>query len=122
MKTVDARKEIIEFLTRELIGPAPGFPAVQLDKEEILRAQDPPRLRYSAGILADMLPLTDQGGSVLIDCVTLWVSNLMLGIGGGPALGDEAILDEVDRARHRPRGRGAGRLGVKTGWDRGAWL
>jgi hypothetical protein len=54
MTTADARNEIIEFLTRELVGPAPGFPAVQLNKEEILRPQDPPRLRYSAGILFPM--------------------------------------------------------------------
>lgn len=49
--------------------------------------------------LAEVLPtLTDREGSVLIDCVTLWVGNLMLGIGGGPALGDDAILGAVDRA------------------------
>jgi adenosylcobinamide kinase/adenosylcobinamide-phosphate guanylyltransferase len=49
--------------------------------------------------LADVLPsLTALEGSVLIDCVTLWVTNLMLGLGGGPELGDEAILREVDRA------------------------
>ena len=48
--------------------------------------------------LADLLPtLTVLEGSVLIDCVTLWVTNLMLGLGGGPALADEAILREVDR-------------------------
>lgn len=45
------RNEIVDFLRRELIGPDPGFPAQQLDGEEILRPQDPPRLRYSAGVL-----------------------------------------------------------------------
>src|SRR5690242_19486250 len=46
--------------------------------------------------LADELALlTAREGSVLIDCVTLWVSNLMLGLGGGPALDDGAILDAV---------------------------
>jgi hypothetical protein len=48
------RSEIIEYLQRELVGPAPGFPAVQINGEEILRSQDPPRLRYSAGILFPM--------------------------------------------------------------------
>ncbi len=51
--------------------------------------------------LADVLPeLADREGSVLIDCVTLWVSNLMLGLGGGdaPGLGDDLILVEVARA------------------------
>src|SRR5580693_8054643 len=49
--TTKVREEIIEYLRKELLGPAAGFPAIQLDKEEILRSQDPPRLRYSAGVL-----------------------------------------------------------------------
>jgi hypothetical protein len=49
--STEVRSEIVEFLRRELIGPEPGFPAQQLNREEILRPQDPPRLRYSAGVL-----------------------------------------------------------------------
>jgi len=49
--SVGVRGEIVDFLLRELIGPAPGLPAQQLNGEEILRPQDPPRLRYSAGVL-----------------------------------------------------------------------
>jgi hypothetical protein len=45
------RSEIVDFLRRELIGPDPGLPAQQLNREEILRPKDPPRLRYSAGVL-----------------------------------------------------------------------
>lgn len=45
------RSDIVGFLTRELVGPDPGLPAQQLNREEILRPQDPPRLRYSAGVL-----------------------------------------------------------------------
>lgn len=60
MTTNDARRQIIEYLRGELIGPAPGFPAVQINKEEILRSQDPPRLRYSAGILFPMRLEVDQ--------------------------------------------------------------
>lgn len=47
----EVRSEIVDFLRRELIGPDPGLPAQQLNREEILRPQDPPRLRYSAGVL-----------------------------------------------------------------------
>ncbi len=54
MNTQEVREQIIEYLERELVGPAPGFPAMQLNKEEILRPQDPPRLRYSAGMLFPM--------------------------------------------------------------------
>lgn len=49
--SVAVRSEIVDFLRRELVGPDPGFPAQQLNREEILRPQDPPRLRYSAGVL-----------------------------------------------------------------------
>src|SRR5947208_7052745 len=49
--SAEVREEIVAFLRRELIGPDPGFPARQLKREEILRPQDPPRLRYSAGVL-----------------------------------------------------------------------
>jgi hypothetical protein len=47
----EVRDHIIDALRRELIGPSPGYPLVQLNGEEILRPQDPPRYRYSAGIL-----------------------------------------------------------------------
>jgi hypothetical protein len=49
---IQVRAGLLDFLRRELIGPDPrvehcGFNA----GEEILRPQDPPRLRYSAGVL-----------------------------------------------------------------------
>ena len=50
-ETLDARNFIVDFLRKELVGPSPGYPAVQIDGQEILRAQDPPRQRYGAGIL-----------------------------------------------------------------------
>ena len=53
-KSLDARNFIVDFLHRELVGPSPGYPVVQLDGEEVLRPQDPPRQRYAAGILFPM--------------------------------------------------------------------
>lgn len=47
----EVRDHVIDVLRRELVGPSPGYPAVQLNGEEILRPQDPPRYRYSSGIL-----------------------------------------------------------------------
>lgn len=48
----EVRSFVVDFLSRELIGPDPAHaPAVQLNGEEVLRPQDPPRHRYSAGIL-----------------------------------------------------------------------
>jgi len=54
----DVRAFVVDWLRRELVGPAPGHPLQQWDAnrpelcgEEVLRPQDPPRYRYGAGIL-----------------------------------------------------------------------
>jgi hypothetical protein len=50
--TSQVRSDIVGFLRRELIGPDPRPEHAHLNSsEEILRPQDPPRLRYSAGVL-----------------------------------------------------------------------
>ena len=54
LKVQDAstvREHIIDSLRRELVGPSPGYPLVQINGEEVLRPQDPPRYRYACGIL-----------------------------------------------------------------------
>src|SRR5262245_54919212 len=49
------RNGIVSFLQRELIGPDPRPAHTHLNGgEEILRPQDPPRLRYSAGVLVPL--------------------------------------------------------------------
>ena len=51
-KTAIVRSEVVAFLKRELVGPDPRPEHKDLnDGEEILRPQDPPRLRYSAAVL-----------------------------------------------------------------------
>lgn len=50
-ETLATRDFILDFLRRELVGPAPLPTDVQANGEEILRPQDPPRQRYGAGIL-----------------------------------------------------------------------
>ena len=53
-ETLATRDFILEFLRKELIGPSPLPSNMQPDGEEILRPQDPPRQRYSAGVLFPM--------------------------------------------------------------------
>jgi len=45
------RDELVDALHRELVGPAPGLPFMQLNREEVICHPDSPRLRYGAGIL-----------------------------------------------------------------------
>ncbi len=47
----EVRQTVLDALRSELVGPSPGYPLVQLNGEEILRPQDPPRYRYACGIL-----------------------------------------------------------------------
>jgi adenosylcobinamide kinase/adenosylcobinamide-phosphate guanylyltransferase len=49
--------------------------------------------------------LAAEEGSIVVDCVTLWISNLMLGLGGGSAWGDPEILDALARSMRAGRGR-----------------
>ncbi len=49
--SAEVRDHMIASLRSELVGPSPGYPFVQLNGEEILRPQDPPRYRYACGIL-----------------------------------------------------------------------
>ena len=56
---MSVRDEIVAFLERELIGPDPRDPyrdqkLAAFHDDEILRPQDPPRLRYGAGVLFPM--------------------------------------------------------------------
>jgi adenosylcobinamide kinase / adenosylcobinamide-phosphate guanylyltransferase len=56
-------------------------------------------------LVPEILPtLAARAGAVIVDCLTLWITNLMLGLGGGPELDDDAILDQVDRAAASSRG------------------
>ena len=48
--------------------------------------------------------LVSVPGVVLIDCVTLWLTNLILGLGGGPALDDADALATVARTAKAARG------------------
>jgi hypothetical protein len=85
----EVRDHVIDALRQELIGPAPGYPLVQLNGEEILRQQDPPRYRYSAGILfptgvvfSSSLDATDEARD----------------IDASDTVGDEGVGGEADAA------------------------
>ncbi len=49
-------------------------------------------------------------GAILIDCVTLWISNLMLGMDGSAALDDDAILFMVETSARSARVAGPARV------------
>lgn len=100
-EAVRVRAEIVELLRRELIGPDPQPEHTALNNgEEILRPQDPPRLRYSAGVLfPDRAPLAEAEEAHTGETESA---------DSGPAEGDEpvdvspqgAAADTDDEAEH----------------------
>lgn len=99
-----AEREPVTYVATASVDPADSEMVARVDRHRGARpagwtTREVPR------DLIDVLPsLTEREGSVLIDCVTLWVSNLMLGLGGGPALGDDAVLGAVELATVAARG------------------
>lgn len=86
---MNVRKEIVDALRRELVGPSPGLPFIQLTKEEVLPPEDPPRLRYGAGILfpsnAKILTQENDINAVAED------SNLQIGEEKNPNIEEQLI-------------------------------
>jgi len=78
----------------------PGDPAMtaRIDRHRSGRPEGWATVEMARDLEAALPGLTDRGGSVVIDCVTLWLTNLMLGLGGGPEMDDPAILEAVERA------------------------
>ena len=76
------RSGVVDFLQRELIGPDPRPEQAHLNGgDEILRPQDPPRLRYSAGVLFPTRLLVEQTENATREETD--------GAESGPAEGDE---------------------------------
>ena len=93
-----SEREPVTYLATASIDPTDPEMIARVERHRAERPQEW-ATREEPRDLAGVLPgLSGREGSVLIDCVTLWISNLMLGPDGGPALEDEAILNEVDRA------------------------
>jgi hypothetical protein len=94
-QALEVRSEIVEFLRRELIGPDPRPEFAHLNGgEEILRPQDPPRLRYSAGVLFPGRAPVEQSDAASDDEIRVADT--------GPAEGNEPEDVTPDRAAGEP--------------------
>jgi adenosylcobinamide kinase/adenosylcobinamide-phosphate guanylyltransferase len=96
----------VTFVATATVDPADPEMAARVGRHRAERPADW-TTREVPRNLEEILPgLVALGGSVLIDCVTLWLSNLMLGLGGDgpPPLEDAAILARLDRVSAAARG------------------
>lgn len=86
------REQIFDFLKRELIGPDPIPPFVQENGEEIL-TNEPPRLRYGAGIL-----FPQAASNLDTDSTDEKENTILEEVAGVPA--NEAPLPTIEGAEH----------------------
>jgi adenosylcobinamide kinase/adenosylcobinamide-phosphate guanylyltransferase len=99
-----AERPPVTFVATATVAPDDPEMAARVARHRDERPESWTTLEVARDLEAILPGLVLSGGSVLIDCVTLWLSNLLLGLGGGPALEDEAILASVGRASEAARG------------------
>ncbi len=98
----------VTYLATATRDPLDAEMAARIERHRSSRPGDWATVEIPIDLEGALPTLAQEGGTVVIDCVSLWLTNLMLGLGGGPALDDPAILDIVERVGSGPRG--AGRL------------
>ena len=98
------QREPVVYLATAIFDPSDASMAGRIERHRAGRPAHWTSLEVPRDLEAILPSLVGSGGSVVIDCVTLWLTNLMLGLGGGPELDDEAILAGVDRAGEASRG------------------
>jgi adenosylcobinamide kinase / adenosylcobinamide-phosphate guanylyltransferase len=87
----------VTFVATAAVDPGDAEMTARVARHRAERPADWTTREVPRDLEAILPSLVVLGGSVLIDCVTLWLSNLMLGLGGGPALDEAAVLTAVSR-------------------------
>ncbi len=95
----------VVYLATACPDPADAEMAERIARHQGRRPADWTTREHPRDLDQALAALVEREGSVLIDCATLWITNLMLGLGGGPPQDDAAVLDAVDRALSASRGR-----------------
>ena len=94
----------VAYVATAALDPADPEMTARIDRHRAERPRSWTTWEVPRLVPSVLVTLAARKGAVIVDCVTLWISNLMLGLGGGPALEDAAILDHVDQATRAARG------------------
>jgi adenosylcobinamide kinase/adenosylcobinamide-phosphate guanylyltransferase len=105
-----AERPPVTFVATATLEPGDPEMAARVARHRADRPRDWTTLEVPRDLEAVLPGLVKNEGSVLIDCVTLWLSNLLLGWGGGPALDEAAILATLERVLDVVRARGQARV------------
>lgn len=91
-------QEPVTYVATALNEPTDPAMAVRIARHRARRPATWTTREIPRDLDARLPELTKQSGSVLIDCATLWITNLMLGLGGGSPMEDDEVIEAVDRA------------------------
>jgi adenosylcobinamide kinase/adenosylcobinamide-phosphate guanylyltransferase len=97
-QSLAAEHEPVTYLATATVDPSDSEMAARVSRHQADRPAHWTTHEEPRNLAEALVKLTALDGSVLVDCVTLWLTNLMLGLGGGQPLADDAILHEVNRA------------------------
>jgi adenosylcobinamide kinase/adenosylcobinamide-phosphate guanylyltransferase len=90
------------------VDPTDAEMSARIARHRADRPADWTTIEAPRGLETILPDLSARVGSVLIDCATLWITNLLLGLGGGGGepgpLEDDAILAAVDASARAARG------------------
>src|SRR3954451_2929031 len=95
----------VTYVATATVDPNDPEMVARIDRHRADRPEDWITQEVPRELEGALVPLAAGEGSVVIDCVTLWLSNLMLGLGGGAEMSDPEILDALARAIGAGRGR-----------------
>jgi adenosylcobinamide kinase / adenosylcobinamide-phosphate guanylyltransferase len=98
-------REPVMYVATAVVDPKDGEMLARVAHHRLQRPGGWSTLEVPRDLEGALGELVAQEGSIVIDCATLWISNLMLGLGGGPAWDDEAILVALDRTLDASRGK-----------------
>jgi adenosylcobinamide kinase/adenosylcobinamide-phosphate guanylyltransferase len=88
----------VTYIATATVDPADPEMVARVARHRAGRPADWTTMEVPRDLEGELPQIAAKGGSVVIDCLTLWITNLMLGLGGGPALADDDVLDALARA------------------------
>jgi adenosylcobinamide kinase/adenosylcobinamide-phosphate guanylyltransferase len=104
-----AENRPVTYVATAHLDPADAEMAARVARHRAQRPEDWTTREVNRDLDSALADLVRSEGTVVVDCGTRWLSTLMLGLGGGPSLEDDAILDAVGRAGDRA-GEGVARV------------
>lgn len=94
----------VTYVATATLDPDDSEMVERIGRHRADRPQSWTTLEVPRGLEEALAALSAREGAVVIDCLTLWISNLLLGV-GGVSLSDSEILDALIRSVRAGRGR-----------------